>query len=65
MQELKKQYSPLFIINTGQIPMHHCMVWTEVECPQVGSHSPEKAAKKDYIIQPDNGFEVCCHCCDL
>lgn len=39
-------YSPLLIINAGQITMHHRMVWTEVECPQIGSHSPETEAQK-------------------
>ena len=34
---------PLLIVNTGEIAVHDCMVWTEVEGPQVGGNSPETA----------------------
>jgi uncharacterized protein with PQ loop repeat len=31
-------YLPLFIVDTGQVSMHDCIVGAQVECPQVGCY---------------------------
>ena len=33
---------PLFIVDTGQVPMHNGVIWAEAESPQIGSHCTVK-----------------------
>lgn len=33
----------LLIVDTGQIPMNNCMIWTKAQCSEISSHSSRKA----------------------
>jgi len=36
--KVREWYLPLFIVDTGQVSMHDCIVGAQVECPQVGCY---------------------------
>ena len=41
---------PLFVVNAGQVSMHHSMVGAEVQGSEVGSDGSEKGKEKTLLI---------------
>lgn len=56
---MKQWYLPLFIVDTGQVSVHDCIIGAQVECPQVGCYrSVTNKATRHNLQLTGNGSSV-------